>query len=205
MQDQEDGVQAQREADMAGARTQAARKTWFFERQGDGSIIAMEEREAWELVNSRSRWRRRDFKLIGVSDGTTYQRVIREMRVVGDALKPELDQMEKDLSTYKGAEERLLVEQAVDMDGDPSDVTNEENKQKVIRLRTIMQKLQDKLDTKQAEYRAATRDVNKQAFDAELEVARGHIEWPGEMNIITPEASPGRRKKIIDLLGGRGD
>src|SRR3954468_14551380 len=82
------------------ARESAPKKTWFFQR-GDGLLFPCEEKEAWDICNNRSTWKRRDFKYIGVSDGTTYQKIVKG--ALGDAkrLEPELDKIRLELKRYE--------------------------------------------------------------------------------------------------------
>lgn len=183
------------------ARESAPKKTWFFER-GDGMIFACEEREAWDLVNNRSEWKRRDFKIVGVSDGTTYQKVVRESIAQAKVLEPEISRLKEELKRYERAEEKLIMDEAVDMEGDSSDAVNEGNKQKVLRLRGIIDRLDAQLEEKEAAYKSIVSDVVKRATEAELEVARGTIEWPSDMNIMTPDSDQRTRNKILKLMGG---
>lgn len=199
-------VEQTRSADMNPAlmqREQSAKKTWFFERGVDGMIFPCEEREAWDIVNNRSEWKRRDFKLVGVSDGTTYQRIVKESGAQARALEPEIEKLKAEIKRYEDAENNLLVNEAVDMEGDPSDLVNEANKAKVTRLRGIIDRLDTQLEAKELEYKNIVSDVVKRAVAAELEVARGHIEWPGNVNVITPDASPRERQKILNIMDGR--
>ncbi len=183
------------------ARESTPKKTWFFER-GDGKLIICEEREAWDIVNNRSEWKRHDFKLVGVSDGTTFQRIVKESIANAQRLEPEINKLEAELTRYEKAEDKLVVEEAVDMEGDPSDTVNEANKLKVLRLKKIIARLEEQLNAKQKEYREVVSDVVKRATDAEFAVAKGHIEWPTDMHIITPDADPRQRQKILKLMNG---
>lgn len=193
-----------RTTDLAGMGKRAPQKTWFFKR-GDGMIFAAEAREAWDIINNRGNWRRHDFKLLGCSDGKTYERVVREKRAEADALQPELVRMRTQLERYRKAEERLMVDEAVDED-DLTDPVNAENVAKLKRLQGLIERFEKKLAKKEKEYRDLTKNVTQQAFDAELKVARKNpIEYPPAMNIITPGATPRRRKRVLDLLEGAAE
>lgn len=207
-------------------REEASRpkKTWFFERMGDGKVLATEEREAWQIVNNRSTWKRRDFRLLGTSDGTTYHRIVRESIDDARKLEPLIAQKNTELERYMKAEENLVVNEAVDMEGDPSDEYNEQNKQKVLRLRKIIDRLHEELDKLEDEYRNVTAAVVTRATEAELEVAKANqakrledakaagvtnlneaLDWPNEdLNIRTPAGSHKPRNKILGILGQRG-
>jgi hypothetical protein len=190
------------------ARVSAPKKTFFF-RRGDGMEFACEEREAWEICNNRSTWKRRDFTLIGTSDGTTYARLTKESLNTARALEPQIATKKAELDRYMKAEERLVVDEAVDMEGDPTDTENEANKKKVLRLRTIIDRLHNELDVIEEEYRSAVSDVVKRATAAELEVAKKNFaekgpEYPDQnANIFTPDAGPAQRNKILNIMGGR--
>lgn len=197
-------------------REQASKpkKTWFFER-GDGKILAVEEREAWQICYNRSTWKRRDFRLLGTSDGTTYHRIVKESIVEAKVLEPKIAEKNAELERYQKAEENLVINETVDMEGDPSDVVNEENKQKVLRLRKIIDRIHAELDLLEDQYKTVTADIVTQATNAELEVAKKNqaarvaqgldVDWPDEnLNIQTPSGSHKPRKVILSQLGRIG-
>lgn len=197
-------------------REQASRpkKTWFFQR-GDGKIMAVEEKEAWQICYNRSTWKRRDFRLLGTSDGTTYHRIVKESIAEAQKLEPMIAKKNGELERYMQAEENLVVNEAVDMEGDPSDEFNEANKQKVLRLRKIIDRLHDELDKLEEEYKSVTAAVVTRATEAELEVAKKNqadrvaqgldVDWPDEnLNIQTPAGSHKPRKTILRQLGHLG-
>ena len=138
--------------DMADMGNKKPNKTWFVQR-GDGKILAMEEAEAWECFNNRSTWKRRDFKLVGVSDGTTYTRVINEGKARALKLQNELEPMVKEMQDYQKAEHRLRVEEAVDME-DTTDPVNLANINKIKRLQKIIDRLDGQIIAKEKEYLA---------------------------------------------------
>lgn len=190
------------------------KKTWFFKRLGDGRVIATEEREAWQICYNRSTWKRRDFQLIGTSDGSTFYRITRESIVEAQQLEPEIEKKKAELEKFMKREEDLILDEVVDMEGDPADEENERNKQKVLRLRKIIDDLHETLDTLEARYKDLVADVVQRATNAEMEVAIKNqakrladgldVDWPDQnLNIQTPEAKAGGRQKILGLIGGR--
>ena len=197
-------------------KARAPRKTWFFERMGDGMILACEAKEAWQICYNRSAWKRRDFRLLGTSDGKTFKKIIDASIKEAQRLEPQIEKQREQWQKYMAAEEKLLVEEAVDMDGDPEDTENELNKKKVLRLQKIIEREGEKLDALEQEYREKVSQVVKKATDAELEVAKENqkkrlaegleVDFPDEnMNINTPDASNKGRKKIVTLIEGRAE
>lgn len=178
-----------------------ANKTWFFER-GDGMIFPAEEIEAWNILNNKSEWMRHDFKMLGVSDGKTYARIIAESIKDAKRLEPEIAKTAQEIERYRNAEENLIMNEAVDMEYE-SDIANKINIDKVLRLRGIRERQEKKLETLNADYRAMTSNVVSRAIAAELEVARGHFERPGRMDIITPDADPEGRQQLVNMVGTR--
>lgn len=202
MSDEKNEVEEQQAQDLSPqmrAQAAAPKKTWFFLR-GDGKMIICEEREAWDIVHNHSEWKRRDFKLIGVSDGTTYQQIIKTSINDAKVLEPQIEKLKAELKKYERAEEKLLIDEVVDMEGDPTDTVNEANKAKVLRLRKIIDRIDEQLEVVEKQYRAAVGGVVARATAAELEKARGNIEWPGDVNYITPNADPKQRRKILKLM-----
>lgn len=190
------------------------KKTWFFERIGDGFVFACEEREAFDICYNKSRWKRRDFRLLGTSDGLTFDRVRKESMGRARELEPEIERLKTEIQKYQDAEEKLIMDEVVDMEGDPADVVNEANKQKVLRIRAILDRIHDQLDTLEDEYKNVTANVIRRATEAELEVAKANqaeriknglgLDWPSEdLNGFTPDADPRTRKKILNIMNGR--
>lgn len=188
------------------AREKKPKPTWFVER-GDGMIFPCEEKEAWDIIHNHSQWKRHDFKFIGYSDGTTYARMVAASMVEAQKLEPEVARLKNEVMRYRTQEDRLMLEEVIDMEGDPSDTYNEANKAKILRLRSIMQRLDEQLEATEKKYRTATADAVKDATAAELKVARENWKikrvYPSDdLNIFTPMASPKERQKIISKMNG---
>ena len=210
-------IQQMRDSDLSPAmmaRARTPKKTWFFERMGDGMILACEHKEAWQICYNRSSWKRRDFRLLGTSDGKTFQRIVNESIAEAQRIEPQIEKKRAELQRYMQAEENLIMNEAVDMKGDPSDETNEKNKQKVLRFRKMMDDIHEDLDALEAEYQEKVSSVVKRATDEELKVARANqkrrladgleVDWPDEnSNINTPDAQGKRRQKIVSIIEGR--
>lgn len=183
----------------------ASKKTWFFERGRPGDpdymIFPAGEIEAWNIMYNKSEWMRHDFRMLGVSDGTTYARIISESMAEAARLKPEIDKKRTELERYTLAKETLIMNEAIDME-DLEDEVNAANIEKVKRFDRIIERVTNELETMEKEFRTKTSDVVKTATAAELEVARGHFERPGKINIITPEAQGAAREKILGQLPG---
>lgn len=195
----------ERASDMSSgmiAREKAPKKTWFFERMGDKKVFACEEKEAWETIYNNSTWRRRDFRLLGVSDGKTYSAIMNGSMAEAARLDREVQSLSKQMQEYQKVEHRLLVDEVVDME-DLTDPVNAANVEKVKRLRKIMNRLETQLSAKEKELKNIFQIVHDRAFNAELEKARGNIEMPSRVDIITPKAAPKDRKKILTLMEGR--
>jgi len=192
------------------AQETAPKPTWFVRRGSGkraGEVIAVEEKEAWDMLNNTSSWKFKDFQFIGQSDGTTYQRVVKESLAAANKLAPEIEELKKTIARYRNQEDRILMDEVIDMEGDPSDTVNEAGKQKIIRLRGIVAREEDKLEKLEAAHRKATADVVKNATDAELKVAIENWKvkkvWPADdINILTPNATPRERQKIIAKMQG---
>lgn len=190
------------------SRAKAPKPTWFVERLGDGMIFACEELEAWDIINNHSRWKRNDFKFIGHSDGKTYKRVTEENLAGAAKLEPEMDRLKVEIGKYRSAEEKLLINEGVDMEGDPEDAENEANKKRVARIRTILDRLEDQLEEIERQHRDYSADVVKKATQAELKVARENWSkervWPSDVHILTPNASPRERARILAAMSAGG-
>ncbi len=159
---------------------------WFFER-GDKMVFASKEKEAWNILHNISNWQRKDFKLIGVSDGTTYYKTINESRSKLPEIRNQIAELETELSQYSKTEEKFKFEDLL-----------EDTDEKMIRVKKFKKEVLNKLGEKKKKLHGLTKDVNQVAFDAELEVARGNIVMPGNNDIIVPNGQD--PKKIHNEL-----
>lgn len=187
------------------ARFKAPKPTWFIKRMYGpraGEIIAIEEKEAWDVLNNTSTWKFRGFSFIGHSDGTTFQKIINESMSKARVLEPQMAALKAEVDRLVAQEDRFMMNEVVDMEGDPSDKTNEENKQKVLRMRTIRERSQKKYEVLQTEYSSLTAGIVRRATEEETKVAIKNWKkakvWPrDDVNIKTPHATPKERGKIL--------
>lgn len=185
----------------AVARYTKPKRTWFVKRTGDGVVFACEEREAWDIIYNRSTWKRNDFKFIGCSDGKTYFEVAKASLTEARKLEPAIEAKKKEIARYRAQEDKFLMDEVVDMEGDPSDTFNETNKQKVLRMRKITERLDRELESLEKQYHEHTKDVVLRATAAERAVAEANWKkkkiWPRKMNVVTPDAKPDERRAIL--------
>lgn len=168
------------------------KKTWFIERTGDHFVFACEEVEAWKLLTNRSGWTRRDFKIIGVSDGTTYDKIIKEAKGKAEVILKEIKEVEAEANKYRATEQKFVFEDLLEL-------TDE----KVKKVKSIIKDYDLKLEKMNKSYFDMTRDVAITAFNAELEVAKnsGNREFPTNQDINTPGASAKERRRIVNKMG----
>jgi hypothetical protein len=166
-----------------------ATNTWFFER-GDGFVFACEEAEAWGIMFNKSNWKRNDFSLIGMSDGKTYYKIIREGNIEAEDLRQSRSKISSNLMRYKETEERLRF----------SELLPEDN-EKVILVAKLIEEQQEKLVEVDEKLKNFNKYLIKKAFDAELELARGNKVLPRNFDVMTPVESD--RNQIISNLPRR--
>lgn len=184
------------------ARETKPKPTWFVRRLGDGMEFAVEEKEAWDILYNQSSWKRRDFQFFGYSDGKTYQKIVKESMTTASRLEPLIAAKKAEVQRYISLEDKMMMDEIVDMEGDPSDAVNEANKGKVLRLQKIRTRLEDELEKLETEHRGATAGIVRTATEAEKKVAMKNWKerktWPdADLNAITPNASPRERAKIL--------
>ena len=166
-------------------------KTWFIERTEDKFIFACEETEAWKTLRNGSNWVRHDFKIIGVSDGTTYANVVNSSKGKSVELRKKIQEVEDEANKYRKTEERFVFDELLEK-SDP----------KVLKVREIINGYDIKLNELNSEYMSLTKNIAKTAFEAELKVAidSGNREFPKNRDIITPGANDDTRAKIMKNL-----
>lgn len=157
-----------------GIESTKPHKTWFIER-GDGFIFATREDEAWNLLKNRTNWMRADFKIIGVSDGTTYHKILREGKQKLPEIQKEVVEIQTEITEYTATEKDLKYKELA-----------EENDERLLKIKAIKKNLTDKLTQKLKEIEEINTKLEKKAFEAELEVARGNIEMPDNNDVIAP-------------------
>lgn len=161
-------------------------KTWFFEK--DGKPFAVNEKEAWTLLTNKSNWRRQDIKMLGMSDGETFHKVIKEAGPRKEELKTQIAEIKKKLNKYIAGHDRLMFEEFAEED-DP----------RVVRAKELIKKTEDELDPVEAELDALQLGLYEKAFNAELEKARGNMVSPRNFTVIAPKgASNPQHKAMLD-------
>lgn len=164
-------------------------KTWFFQRGIDpNDIFACSEQEAWNQLRNRSNWQRNDIRLIGVSDGKTYAKMMAQANNERAKLEANMKQFAQDITKYNKTYDKFKFEDLLE-DDDP----------KVVKLKGILDDLNAKYEEAHKELNDFNRVIVDKAFKAELEIARGHIEMPENYDVFTPNAT--KRNKILENLG----
>lgn len=161
--------------------------TWFF-RDSDGRTFATNEKEAWELVSSTSKWRRQDIKMIGMSDGTTYYKTVKQAGPRKAELKDQIVELKKVRDKYIKTHDRFLFEDLL-----------EDDDTKVLRAKKLIADTEAKLEPIEDELESIMKNLVKTATDAELKAAEGNMVMPRNQDVIvanTPDAK--RHPNIVD-------
>lgn len=141
-------------------------KTWFFT-DSTGRTFATNEKEAFNLLTENSGWRRKDIKMVGCSDGTTYAKVISESKQATLELQEKVSALKEKLDLYIKGHDRLVFDEFLD-----------ENDPKVQRAKTMIAKVQKEMDPLEAQLSDIKKNIMQKAFDAELEKAKGNLVKP---------------------------
>lgn len=155
-------------------------KTWFFER-GDGKIFSTDEKEAWGILRNKSNWMRTDFKIIGVSDGQTYVKTIKSADKERQLTDSKVNEKTAELNRYLATLDKFKFEMLL-----------EDTDEKVVKVKGIIKGIQDEITELQSKFSKGFQDIINMAFEAELAVARGHIEMPSNFDVITPNEADRR-------------
>lgn len=162
-------------------------QTWFMQRNDNpNDVIAMSEEEAWHALQHRSNSKVR-FKIVGVSDGKTYIETIKNSDIKKNELNNKISTLSMEITRYLNTKDKFKFEELLD-DNDP----------KVIRVNEIINAKQKELDECNLQLQNIQKVVVGQAFQAELEKARGNIIMPKNFDVFTPD---GNREKILRALG----
>lgn len=166
-------------------------KTWFLERE-NGEVFAINEKGAWNLLynQNRNNLYSHRYKIVGVSDGKTYVEMIKNSQGRKSEMERELESTRKDLNRYLGTLDRLKFDELLD-----------DEDAKVKRAKELISENEDKAASLESKIANVDKTIVQEAFDAELEKARGNIEQPNNSDIATPSASGAKRNKILRSLG----
>lgn len=157
-------------------------KTWFFER-GDGKVIACGEQEAWNLLRNKSNWQRNDFKMIGVSDGTTYVNALKEAGLAKAQNEAKVAEKNTEITRYLNTLDKFKFELLLD-----------DKDEKVVKVKGIIDGLKKEVSDLTQEFSKGQQEIVNRAFEAELSRARGNMEMPSNQDIATPK---GDRERIL--------
>lgn len=146
--------------------------TWFFT-DSTGRIFSANEEEAFKLLTNTNRWRRQDIRMIGMSDGRTYQKVISESKSKTRELSDKVAEKKQLLNKYVEGHDKLMFEQML-----------EETDPRMIRAKKMIQDIEAELAPMEKELRDLRTNIVQVAFDAELEKARGNMVNPRDKSVI---------------------
>jgi hypothetical protein len=152
--------------------------------------FACGEAEAWDILNNRNDWMRKDFTMLGASDGETYFRIMREAARELPEKRAARDKLASDAARYRTTEDRLRF----------SELKGDDDEQ-VAKVVGILAELDAKIAAADLELANWNREVVERAFAAELAKAEGVMTRPRNADIITP--NEGDRAVIVANLPRR--
>ncbi len=170
-------------------RKYKAEKTWIFKRSGDGEIIFSNENQAWEMLNAKGNWQRRDFTLIGCSDFKEFERKINDGEKDLASLKEGLEKLRVEVRRYEDSYERMKFDLILD-----------DTDERVVKVRAILDKKYKELEEMKQNVANFKGKIYEKARLEEMEIAKNNKELPGNQDIVTPR---GRRQDIINSWGFR--
>lgn len=164
----------------------------FFIQRGDGYVFACGELEAWNTLRNRGNWQRKDFQIIGTSNGATFKRIIAESEKEKKAILAEMTAFKDKLERYEEAENKMLYEDLLD-ETDP----------KVKRVRALKEKVKTELEPLQARLQEFSARLVSKAFEAELEVAKLSPRAPKNQDVAIGDQSSSRKDEILTIMKKR--
>jgi len=166
-------------------------KTWFLEKE-NGEIFPVNEKAAWNTLygQNRNNLYSRRYKIVGVSDGKTYVEMLKQGQSKKAETEAEVAELSKTLQRYLNSLDRLKFDEFLEEDND-----------KVKRANKLIKETEAKLNKAQARLANIDRTIITEAYEAELEKARGNIEQPQNQDVYTPNADPVTRRRILNQLG----
>lgn len=181
------------------AEAKKIKPVWFF-RFGNEKPFCLEEKAAWEQIYQKTTWRRQGGRIIGFSDGSTYDKIIRSSGNESREAHKNLKETQRKIDRYYETRDRLIFEDLLEED-DP--------KIKIIDERIA--NLNKDLDINEGEVKKYSGSLLETAFEAELKVAQENLKkaleenngvlpekyLPVNANIQTPHATPAQRNKIL--------
>jgi polyhydroxyalkanoate synthesis regulator phasin len=168
-----------------GVKNPPAGPTWWFE-GNDRKPFPAEEKEAFEIMTNRSSWKRHDLRLIGYSDGSAYNEIIRSAGTKARDLGEKVAEIKKDLNRYIAGHDKLRFEDMA-----------EETDPRVVRAKKMIEELQAQVDPLEEELKSLRTNLIGTAFSAELEKARGVIKNPRDFSVITQATNNSQHQQAL--------
>jgi len=165
-------------------------KTWFFTDSTE-RIFQVNEKEAFELLTNTSQWRRKDIKMLGMSDGLTYHKTIEESKSKSAELSENIKEKKAVLNKYVAGHDKLLFENFV-----------EESDPRIIRAKKLIKEQEEILEPLEKEAKEIKTNIVQKAFDAELEVARGNMVNPKDFSVIGMSDGTARGDAFMENFKG---
>jgi hypothetical protein len=163
-------------------------KTWFFT-DSTGRVFPANEKEAFNLLTEKSRWRRQDIKMLGMSDGTTYYEFIKNSKEKTGELSGKIGELKEKLNKYIAGHDKLMFEDFV-AETDP----------RIVRAKKLIKEVEDEMEPLEKQLKDLRENVIKKAFDAELEKARGNMVSPRDFSVIGKTDGDPRNQRFMETF-----
>jgi len=166
-------------------KTYTPKPTWFFVRKSDNKLVFEESKsQAWE------RHKDAEFKNFGLSDGTTYKKMVNKNKSEIKKLSKQASKARERVDRMYETKEKLITEEFLDEDDPKVKRAEEKIEEQENKIEVLLKKLQEKQGS-----------IVKRAQKAEAAKAKenGYTPPPNQ-DVKTPNQSGRKRNKILKQL-----
>ena len=171
-------------------------KTWFMERE-NGEIIAVGEVEAYSLTHPTQPNAKR-FKIVGTSDGKTYASMLKSAGIEKQTLQNQIRAKSTEITRFLNASDTLTMDiKVAEKTPNFDQIILTEMKNKLTGIQGVIVDLQTEIDKLNEGLANIQKLVVDKAFNAELEIARQHIEQPRKNDVYTPGGNSDEVRRFL--------
>jgi predicted nuclease with TOPRIM domain len=155
---------------------------WFIQSRKTGEIFWLREKQAWNQLRPS-----KGNVLIGMSDGRTYDKIVKEAKAELAEKKVRLQEIKDEINKFIAAYDNLRYNEGA--------AKNDPRLANIMKEKSLLEEEQDKV---KASIEGSQHEVKIRAREAEMEVARENPVMPTNQDVMTPQGSRG---KIMQHMG----
>jgi len=147
---------------------------FFFQYGNEQPFVIDNEKQAWDLLRTSqsSKWVKKGLKYIGQSKGIIYKSVMAGIVKQQLEISNKIKKVQQELINYEKGFEKAKFEELL-----------EANDVKLLKFKSIIESKEEEIQALSKEMEILIKPAKEEAFNGELEEARGNTTPPGDFTI----------------------